>query len=180
MRKNPAVLPEGRAPYRDGRFWARCGVPAKAVLPDRTMLKYALPALLLAASGAAFAVPGGPIDVLAPAAYACEMPGDATNAAGYRVDDENFAIANSTSYFTPEGRGTYLLTGDLLVLTSGPKKGNRYRRASDNLLRKLDAQGKDTALRCVRKVLNNTSTPACDGADGEKLASCKRKGPVRL
>lgn len=180
MRKNPAVLPEGRAPYRDGRFWARCGVPAKAVLPDRTMLKYALPALLLAASGAAFAVPGGPIDVLAPAAYACEMPGDATNAAGYRVDEENFAIANSTSYFTPEGRGTYLLTGDDLVLTSGPKKGNRYRRASDNFLRKLGPDGKETALRCVRKVLNNTSTPACDGADGEKLASCKSKGPVRL
>jgi len=176
------MLPEGRAPYRDGRFWARCGVAAKAVLPVRTMLKYALPALLLAASAAAFAVPGGRIDVLAPAAYACEMPGDATNAAGYRVDEENFAIANSTSYFTPEGRGTYLLTGDELVLTSGPKRGNKYRRASDNFLRKLDAQGNETALRCVRKVLNNTGTPACTEAEdgGEKLASCKSKGPVQL
>lgn len=144
------------------------------------MLKHALLALLLGSSGAAIAVPGGPIDVLAPAAYACEMPGDATNAAGYRVDAENFAIANSTSYFTPEGRGTYLLTGDDLVLTSGPKSGNRYRRVSDNFLRKLGPDGKETALRCVRKVLNNTSTPACVGADGEKLASCESKGPVRL
>lgn len=144
------------------------------------MLKYALPALLLAVSGAAVAVPGGPIDVLAPAAYACEMPGDATNAAGYRVDAENFAIANSTSYFTPEGRGTYLLTGNDLVLTSGPKKGNRYHRISDNFLRKLSPDGKETALRCVRKVLNNTSTPACIDTDGEKLASCQRKGPMRL
>ena len=144
------------------------------------MLKYAIPAVLLAASGAALAVPGGPIDVLAPAAYAGEMPGDATNAAGYRVDEENFAIANSTSYFTPEGRGTYLLTGDDLVLTSGPKKGNRYRRASDNFLRKLGPDGKETALRCVRKVLNNTTSPGCTGADGEKLASCQSKGPVQL
>ena len=144
------------------------------------MLKYAIPALLVAASGAALAVPGGPIDVLAPAAFACEMPGDATNAAGYRVDAENFAIANSTSYFTPEGRGTYLLTGDDLVLTSGPKYGNRYRRVSDNFLRKLGPDGKETALRCVRKVLNNTSTPPCEGPDGEKLASCQSKGPVRL
>lgn len=144
------------------------------------MLKYAIPALLLAASGAAFAVPGGPIDVLAPAAYACEMPGDATNAAGYRVAEEDFAIADSTSYFTPEGRGTYLLTGDDLVLTSGPKKGNRYRRASDNFLRKLGPDGKETALRCVRKVLNNTTSPGCTGADGEKLASCQSKGPVQL
>lgn len=144
------------------------------------MLKYAIPALLLAASGAAFAVPGGPIDVLAPAAYACEMPGNATNADGYRVDEENFAIADSTSYFTPEGRGTYLLTGDDLVLTSGPKKGNRYRRASDNFLRKLGPDGKETTLRCVRKVLNNTTSPGCTGADGEKLASCQSKGPVQL
>lgn len=136
--------------------------------------------MLVAASGAALAVPGGPIDVLAPAAYACEMPGDATNAAGYRVDAENFAIANSTSYFTPEGRGTYLLTGDDLVLTSGPKSGNRYRRVSDNFLRKLGPDGKETALRCVRKVLNNTSTPPCEGPDGKKLASCQSKGPVRL
>ena len=144
------------------------------------MLKYAIPALLVAASGAALAVPGGPIDVLAPAAYACEMPGDATNAAGYRVDAENFAIADSTSYFTPEGRGTYLLTGNDLVLTSGPKNGNRYRRISDNFLRKLGPDGKETDLRCVRKVLNNTSSPPCTGADGEKLASCQSKGPVRL
>lgn len=148
------------------------------------MLKYAipalLPALLVAASGAALAVPGGPIDLLAPAAYACEMPGDATNAAGYRVDAENFAIANSTSYFTPEGRGTYLLTGDDLVLTSGPKNGNRYHRVSDNFLRKLGPDGKETELRCVRKVLNNTSAPPCTGPDGEKLASCQSKGPVRL
>jgi len=144
------------------------------------MLKYAIPAVLFAASGAAIAVPGGPIDVLAPAAYACEMPGDATNAAGYRVDEENFAIANSTSYFTPEGRGTYLLTGDDLVLTSGPKKGNRYRRISDNFLRKLGPDGKETRLRCVRKVLNNTNNPACTGADGEKLASCQSKGPTQL
>ena len=111
------------------------------------MLKYALPVLLVVGSGSALAVPGGPIGVLAPAAYACEMPGDATNAAGYRVDAENFAIANSTSYFTPEGRGTYLLTGDDLVLTSGPKNGNRYRRISDNFLRKLGPDGKETALR---------------------------------
>lgn len=144
------------------------------------MLKYAIPALFVVASGAALAVPGGPIDVLAPAAYACEMPGDATNAAGYRVDAENFAIADSTSYFTPEGRGTYLLTGDELVLTSGPKNGNRYRRVSDNFLRKLGPDGKETELRCVRKVLNNTSNPACTGPDGQKLASCQSKGPVRL
>lgn len=143
------------------------------------MLRYVIPASLIGVSAAAVAVPGGPIDVLAPAAYACEMPGDATNAAGYRVDDENFVIANSNTYYTPAGRGTYLLTGDLLVLTSGPKRGHKYNRITDNFLRKLGPDGKETPLRCVRKVLNNTGGPACTGPNGEQLASCDAPAPKR-
>lgn len=143
------------------------------------MLKYALPAALLALSAAALAVPGGPIDVLAPAAYACEMPGDATNAAGYRVDAENFVIENSNSYSTPAGHGTYLLTGDDLVLTSGPKRGDRYHRVSDNFLRKLGPDGQETPLRCVRKVLNNSAGPGCTAADGTPLAQCTPPAPGR-
>lgn len=136
------------------------------------MLRYALSAALLAASAAAFAVPGGPIDSLLPGAFACEMPGDATNAAGYRVDAENFVIANSNSYYTPAGRGTYLLTGDDLVLTSGPKRGDKYHRVTDNFLRKLGPDGKQSALRCVRKVLNNSVGPDCGNAAGGKTAAC--------
>ncbi|HQV04153.1 MULTISPECIES: elongation factor P [unclassified Novosphingobium] len=136
------------------------------------MLRYALSAALLAASAAAFAVPGGPIDSLLPGAFACELPGDATNAAGYRVDDENFVIANSNSYYTPAGRGIYLLTGDDLVLTSGPKRGDKYRRITDNFLRKLGPDGKATQLRCVRKVLNNSVGPGCDRAGTGKSAAC--------
>lgn len=131
---------------------------------------------VLGLSAAALAVPGGPIDALAPGAYACEMPGDATNAAGYRVDEENFSIANSNSYFTPDGRGTYLLTGDLLVLTSGPKRGQKYHRQSDNFLRKLDSTGKETDLRCVRKVLNNSNGPDCVNSGGTALAMCQAGG----
>lgn len=147
----------------------------KAVLMLPAMLKYALPASLLALSAAAFAVPGGPIDVLAPAAYVCELPGDASTAAGYRVDSENFEVVDSTSYRVGQSRGTYLLTGDNLVLTSGPKRGNRYRRISDNFLRKVGPDGKDSDLRCVRMVLNNTVGPGCtDPKTGRKLnASCE-------
>lgn len=143
------------------------------------MLKYAAPLVLVAASGAALAVPGGPIDVLAPAAYACEMPGDAANAAGYRVDAENFVIANSNTYYTPAGRGTYLLTGDELVLTSGPKRGESYRRITDNFLRKLSPDGSESQLRCVRKVLNNSGGPGCSDAAGTQLAQCKAAGVPR-
>ena len=144
-----------------------------AVLWLAAMLKFALSAALFALSAAAFAVPGGPIDVLAPAAYQCEMPGDAGGPAGYRVISEDFSIVNSNTYYSGAGRGTYLLTGDLLLLTSGPKRGHKYNRISDNFLRKLGPDGKDSTLRCVRRVLNNSSGPGCiDPATGLQLARC--------
>ncbi len=137
------------------------------------MLKYALPAALLALSAAALAVPGGPIDVLAPAVYQCEMPGDAGGPTGYRVIGEDFTVVNSNTYYTADGRGTYLLTGNLLVLTSGPKRGQKYNRISDNFLRKLGPDGKDSALRCVRRVINNSGGTGCiDPASGDQLARC--------
>ena len=148
-----------------------------AVLKLTAMLKIALPAALLAASAAAIAVPGGQIGSLPPASYACEMPGDASHAAGYRVDAENFTIVNANTYRTASGRGTYLLTGDLLVLTGGPKRGEKFRRVSNNFLRKLDPAGNDTPLRCVRRVINNSGAPACTAADGTALASCPEKDP---
>ena len=137
------------------------------------MLKFTLPFALFALSAAALAVPGGPIDVLAPAAYQCEMPGDASGPVGYRVASEDFTIVNSNTYYTAQGRGTYLLTGDLLVLTSGPKRGYKYNRISDNFLRKLGPDGKDSALRCVRKVLNNSNGTGCTTPTGEVAALCK-------
>ncbi len=76
-------------------------------------------------------------------------------------------------YYTPSGRGTYLLTGDLLVLTSGPKRGQKFRRVSDNFLRKLDAGGQDTPLRCVRKVVNNSNGDGCRDDQGKPLTRCE-------
>jgi hypothetical protein len=61
--------------------------------------------------------------------------------------------------------GIYLLTGDVIRFTSGPRKGDRFRRVSENFLRKLDKDGKDTNLRCVRAVLNNLEAGATLPAD---------------
>ncbi len=146
---------------------------ADGVLHLRAMLKFTLPIALTALSAAALAVPGGPIDVLAPAAYQCEMPGDASGPAGYRLQAEDFTIVNSNTYYTAKGRGTYLLTGDLLVLTSGPKRGHKYNRISDNFLRKLGPDGKDSALRCVRRVINNSGGTDCTATDNPEQASCQ-------
>lgn len=119
------------------------------------MKRLAIP-LLLALGAPALAVPGGPIGQIPPGNFQCELPGDATGAVGLRVPDEDFAVVNANTYRTAKGRGTYLLTGDLLALTSGPKNGDRYRLISNNFLRKLGADGQDGSLRCVRRVVNNS------------------------
>lgn len=110
----------------------------------------------LLAAVPAFAAPGGPIDTIHRGDYYCELPGDATGLAGFVVPEEGFTITNGSSYATPQGGGSYLLTGDVLAITSGPKRGQRYNRLSDNFLRKLDKDGKESTLRCVRRTRNNS------------------------
>lgn len=113
-------------------------------------------AALGAGAGAALAAPGGPIATLQLGDYVCELPGDAGGAAGIRQPQRDFTIVNASSYSASGGRGTYLLTGDRVQMTSGPKKGERFIKLSENFLRELDAAGQQTALRCVRQVVNNS------------------------
>jgi len=100
-------------------------------------------------------VPGGEIGVLQQGQYVCELPGDATGPAGIRQDQQDFSIHNGSRYSTPAGRGTYLLVGDTVTMTSGPKKGQQFRKLSNNFLRELDSAARETDLRCVRQVQNN-------------------------
>lgn len=113
-------------------------------------------AVMLALSCSAQAAPGGLIATLQVGTYACELPGDAVGPAGIRQPDRDFAIINATTYTSGSGRGTYLLTGTVLQLTSGPRKGERFVKLTDNFLRQLDASGKQTEMRCVRQVVNNS------------------------
>ena len=119
-------------------------------------MKPALTLLLLAAASPALAVPGGPIGQLNPGNYLCEQPGDAGGAVGLRVPGEDFEIVNANTYRAAGGRGTYLLTGNVLAFTSGPKYGQTFHRITNSFLRKTDASGTDTTLRCVRRVINNS------------------------
>ena len=119
-------------------------------------MKPALAVTLLILAAPAAAVPGGPISELSPGNYQCELPGDATGAVGLRVPGEDFAIVNANTYRTAAGRGTYLLTGNTLAMTSGPKYGQQFHRINNSFLRKLDAAGADTTLRCVRRMIINS------------------------
>lgn len=119
-------------------------------------MKQALTLIVIAAAVPALAVPGGPIGQLNPGAWHCELPGDAGGAVGLHVAAEDFEIVNANTYRTAAGRGTYLLTGDVLTFTSGPKYGETFHRITTGFMRKTDGSGGDTTLRCVRRVMNNS------------------------
>lgn len=113
----------------------------------------ALSALL--AANPAPAAPGGRLGTLPIGRYTCELPGSATTVAGIAQPKEDFAVLHASRYEAGGERGIYLLTGDLVQMTSGPRNGARYRRISESFLRKLNPNGTDGALRCVRGVPNN-------------------------
>ncbi len=97
----------------------------------------------------------GPIGTLHRGDYFCEEAGDALGEAGVHQPGEDFTALHDSVYRTSKGQGSYLLTGKLIIMTSGPKQGERFLRLSDGFLRRLAPDGTETALRCIRQVLNN-------------------------
>mgnify|MGYP001095842165 FL=1 len=105
-------------------------------------------------SAPAFAVSGGKLGTLERGSYACEMPGDAAIGRGKAVPERDFDITNSSTYASAQGDGIYLRTGDEVTMTSGPRKGERFRVKSESFLREVAADGSETGLRCVRRGSN--------------------------
>ena len=106
--------------------------------------------VLLAASSPAAAVPGGKLGTLALGRWTCELPGDAVTDPVPRPE-ETFTAVPDSSYVTADGgQGTYLLLGERLTMTSGPRMGDSYLVEGTAMVRKLDPRGNATALRCVR------------------------------
>lgn len=93
----------------------------------------------------------GPIATAERGAYVCEMPGDASGQAGYEQPERNFRIENASRYSSPQGAGTYLLRGDRIEFTSGPRKGESYQVIRAGFLRFVGADGTPSRLRCVRQ-----------------------------
>ena len=111
--------------------------------------------LLLAAwASGAQGAPGGRLGALRLGEYQCELPGEPNGPVGLRQPAEDFSVRLNSTYRAGNAEGTYLLTGDTVAMTSGPKQGQRFHRLSPNFLRKMDAQGKDSALRCIRLAPN--------------------------
>lgn len=107
-------------------------------------------ATALAAGQAGSAGANDRIGTMARGNYVCELPGDAAGKAGHVQPSENFTIESASRYTSPQGKGTYLMRGKELIMTSGPRQGDRYIELRAGFLRKLDAQGEPSRLRCVR------------------------------
>jgi len=100
-------------------------------------------------------VPGGTIGTLPIGDYICETGGDALGPVGNRVEAQDFSVVNASSYRAHGVQGTYLLTGDFVVMTTGGLRGNRYHRLGKSFLRLIGPDGKDSDLRCVERQANN-------------------------
>lgn len=107
-------------------------------------------ALALLTPAAAHSSPGGKLSTLEQGAYICEIPGDAAFGRGIVLPDEGFQIENASTYVALDGSGTYLRVGDMVTMTSGPKKGTRFSLKSERFLRKLAQDGSLTEIRCVK------------------------------
>jgi len=106
-------------------------------------------AALLAAVASAAVAQGGPVETVDRGPYICELPGDAGGPAGHPQADKAFSIETSSRYSAPQGAGTYLRRGNRIDMTSGPRKGEAYLILRPGFLRKLQADGTPSRLRCV-------------------------------
>ncbi len=116
------------------------------------MPRLSIPALALAlacAGAPVLAVPGGEIGTLPTGRYLCEKPGDVTGLVAVRVPEGDFRVLTSSSYAVDGKRGSYLLTGDRLVMSGGPFEGRAFKRTSVGYLRQLGPDGQPSELRCV-------------------------------
>jgi len=119
------------------------------------MTRFILAMGLLLTAGPLHARQGDAIGTLSTGRYICELPGNALGQAGLRQPDADFSVISASSYITEAGSGSYLLIGDILTMTSGPRRGERFHRISDGFLRRIGDDGTDSALRCIRSNRNN-------------------------
>ena len=92
----------------------------------------------------------GVLGILQHGNWQCALPGDAGSAAFVGLPDESFRISTASSYDSNAGSGIYLMRGNEVIFTRGPKKDQRFRRLGDNTLQKLGPDGSLTKMICTR------------------------------
>ena len=141
---NPAALSRGRASWQCAAVvlavLAVAGVPARAATQQPTP-----------DAAAAF----GDLSTLRLGHYACEIPGDVGGTATIPQPAFDFDVAHASIYRTAAGVWAYLVVNGSVTLTNGPLANLRFRRVTPNFLRRLNDDGSEGRMRCVRRVRNN-------------------------
>ena len=105
--------------------------------------------LLLCATGPLVARPG-PLATLTLGRYICERPTDPGSQSAVTDAAASFAVTTASRYVAADGtRGTYLLTGDMVEMTSGMLVGTRLVRLREGFLRVVEADGMPGKTRCI-------------------------------
>ncbi|MEM1197380.1 MAG: elongation factor P [Pseudomonadota bacterium] len=107
-------------------------------------------AALVAAAAPLVAQDGRPLRTMPHGDYECALPGDADGLDYVVVEEEGFEISTASRYLITQGGGTYLMRGRELVFTSGPKKGEQFKRVGANQLQRIKSDGSLGRLRCTR------------------------------
>jgi hypothetical protein len=127
---------------------SRAASSTPASTPNRAILA-AFALIAVAPSTPAGAVTGGELGTVELGRYVCELAGDASGPVGRHVPEADFSIVTTSSYRVDGRSGSYLRTGDRVVFTSGPRDGERYRWLRSGFLRRSEANGSDSPMRCV-------------------------------
>lgn len=107
-------------------------------------------AALVAAAAPLVAQDGRPLRTMPHGDYQCALPGDADGLDYVVVEEESFEISTASRYIIADGGGTYLMRGRELVFTSGPKKGEQFKRVGANQLQRMRGDGSLGRLLCTR------------------------------
>jgi hypothetical protein len=82
--------------------------------------------------------------------YECELPGRPGGALRVPAPDASFTVTSSSRYIAADGSlGTYLRTGRIVTMTSGPLAGIKLLIVRPAFLRRLGGEGQPSQLRCV-------------------------------
>ena len=106
--------------------------------------------LMTFCAAAPLAAKPGPIATLTLGRYVCERPAEPGSQVAVTDAAASFAVTTASRYVASDGtRGTYLLTGDTVEMTSGTLAGTRLVRLRENFLRVLGNDGDPGPTRCV-------------------------------
>ena len=101
-------------------------------------------------TGAPLGAVAGPLSTLTLGRYVCERPAEPGSQVAVTDPQASFAVTTASRYVAADGtRGTYLLAGDTIEMTSGPLAGTRLVRLRGSFLRVLGTDGVPGPTRCV-------------------------------